>query len=523
MNKLFTLIELIVVIVVISILAAIVIPNIADIREKATVSALDADARNIETAVDMYVHKNNGAYPTEDGTEVIPSITTSVAFDREQHKDVLAEEVEIEELVSEGYLRKSPKNKSAKFYLVEGGDVIWVDVRDNGDNTGGDNTGGGNTGGGEIVVDPNLEIYYSHVDGEVTPSPASDFIYTVAENGVTITGYKGTITDIVIPYEIEGKPVTTIGAGAFNVNLGKSTVYITSIVIPSSVVTLETTAFMGTRVESLIFPGSIESIPTYTIAGSYLKSIELKDGVKRIETRAFMDSTSLEEVIMADSVDYMDTAVFRNTALTNIDFLSPNIKTIDAQAFAVTKITGTLNIPSHIENIYGNTFSWNTISQVNISAGTKNIHGTAFTGQSQIQNDYLSLPVMNIAPSSPYLKLSSNGKSVLSKDGNKIFVGHESIIGTSEYNALTTIGAYAFNLMKNPSGTLNLPPNLQKIEEGAFNSGHFDTIVIPSTVTSIEKYSFYSTDVTKVIDKSYIITETNRRDYFSYMPTIVRY
>lgn len=130
--RLFTLIELIVVIVVISILAAIVIPNITDIRERATIAALDSDATNIETAVDMYVHDNNEKYPTKDGTPVFnetkrPSTELFVEkVKNREGEEVDAELVLVEDLVKEGYLRKAPKHKKAKFYLVEGGDVIWI-------------------------------------------------------------------------------------------------------------------------------------------------------------------------------------------------------------------------------------------------------------------------------------------------------------------------------------------------------------------------------------------------------------
>ena len=55
----FTLIELIVVIVVLGILAAIVIPNISSFSDEARDVQLTADARNMQTAVDMYRAKSD--------------------------------------------------------------------------------------------------------------------------------------------------------------------------------------------------------------------------------------------------------------------------------------------------------------------------------------------------------------------------------------------------------------------------------------------------------------------------------
>lgn len=64
MKKLFTLIELIVVIVIIGILAAIVIPNVSDTKKEAIVSMMEGNIRNIQSAVDIYQLKNEGRFPT---------------------------------------------------------------------------------------------------------------------------------------------------------------------------------------------------------------------------------------------------------------------------------------------------------------------------------------------------------------------------------------------------------------------------------------------------------------------------
>ena len=61
--------------------------------------------------------------------------------------------------------------------------------------------------------------------------------YTSSGNEVTITGYNGSATEIVIPATIESKPVKVIGQFAF---FGSD---LTSITIPSSVTSIESDAF----------------------------------------------------------------------------------------------------------------------------------------------------------------------------------------------------------------------------------------------------------------------------------------
>ncbi len=61
-RKGFTLIELLMVVVIISILAAIAIPKFTSTKEKAFVSRMKADLRNLAMAQEAYQADNNGAY-----------------------------------------------------------------------------------------------------------------------------------------------------------------------------------------------------------------------------------------------------------------------------------------------------------------------------------------------------------------------------------------------------------------------------------------------------------------------------
>ncbi|MDE6709011.1 MAG: leucine-rich repeat domain-containing protein, partial [Oscillospiraceae bacterium] len=59
----------------------------------------------------------------------------------------------------------------------------------------------------------------------------SDFKYSVQDGGVTINKYTGSDTEIIIPAQIEGKPVREIAGSAF-----ENCTAITSIEIPDGVV-----------------------------------------------------------------------------------------------------------------------------------------------------------------------------------------------------------------------------------------------------------------------------------------------
>ncbi len=59
----FTLIELLIVVVVIGLLASIAIPKFSSVRQKAFISALKSDLRNLSTQQDVY-HNDTFSYST---------------------------------------------------------------------------------------------------------------------------------------------------------------------------------------------------------------------------------------------------------------------------------------------------------------------------------------------------------------------------------------------------------------------------------------------------------------------------
>ena len=119
----FTLIELIVVIVVLGILAAIVIPNISSFQKEAREAQLTADARNVQTALDMYRAKSDSgdAEPILEGSNGT-AVTFKAADEKGAEQTLIA--VDMEELAPK-FLRKAPKyvKNSEVFAGATGGDA----------------------------------------------------------------------------------------------------------------------------------------------------------------------------------------------------------------------------------------------------------------------------------------------------------------------------------------------------------------------------------------------------------------
>jgi hypothetical protein len=81
------------------------------------------------------------------------------------------------------------------------------------------------------------------------------------QGGITIKSYSGNATELVIPAEIDGKPVTTIGRKALINCVPSTREAITSITIPPSVTSIELAAFQGCKgITSITIPDSVTKI-----------------------------------------------------------------------------------------------------------------------------------------------------------------------------------------------------------------------------------------------------------------------
>ena len=130
-----------------------------------------------------------------------------------------------------------------------------------------------------------------------------DFTYEDNENGITITGYTGDKTELVIPGEIDGKKVTDIGTEAF-----KKYSSLTSVIIPEGVTNIGFFAFWGcSGLTSVTIPESVTSIKGRAFCEcSGLTSITIPAGVTRIEEAAFGGCSGLTSIVVDKENKYYD-------------------------------------------------------------------------------------------------------------------------------------------------------------------------------------------------------------------------
>ena len=128
--------------------------------------------------------------------------------------------------------------------------------------------------------------------------------YVIENNEITITRYIGNETEVSIPSEIDGVPVTEVGFAAF---YGTQ---IKTVVIGEGIRRIGVEAFSETGLISVSLPSTLEVIEDSAFAMSPLKTAVIPDGVKSIGETLFYGCTDLTEVTLPKSIEILPSGCF---------------------------------------------------------------------------------------------------------------------------------------------------------------------------------------------------------------------
>ena len=144
-----------------------------------------------------------------------------------------------------------------------------------------------------------------------------------------------------------------VGAGAFS-----GCENIVSVDLPSSISTIDDSAFYCCGLKTIEIPYGVTSIEVSSFYGCrQLTTVDLPESVKTIGYDAFGGCSSLERVVIPDSVTNMDNSVFSGcTALSEVS-MGSGITTIWNNAFAGCTNLSTIIIPYNCTRIRGSAFA----------------------------------------------------------------------------------------------------------------------------------------------------------------------
>ena len=188
-------------------------------------------------------------------------------------------------------------------------------------------------------------------EGIISFNTDNGYLYSVAENGITITGYKGIEKNLRIPNEIDGLPVIRIGMYAFLHNQS-----IWSAIIPESVLEIESYAFDDSTLRCVVLSDGLQKIGESAFARSDITSIYIPASVTTVGRCAFYSCSHLRSVYNnASDTILRDRMFFECSNLFDIT-LPDTIQIIEEEAFYFCISLEVINLPKSLEAIEDHAF-----------------------------------------------------------------------------------------------------------------------------------------------------------------------
>ena len=321
---------------------------------------------------------------------------------------------------------------------------------------------------------------------EVSDSPLkevvsdSQFKYKIDDGSVTITKFDFMVLgSLVIPETIEGKPVTSIGKGAFQYSR------LNNITIPESVTSIGDKAFFGCRnLSSITIPNScVIGMGAFAHCSKLTKIVlnegntnyKVVDGIlynkEKTELHTYLAGNTRKEYTIPDSVTNITAHAFSGCLnLTSIK-IPDSFTSIGSDVFSNCKSLTNIRIPNGVTSIGNNAFyKCINLTSMTIPNSVTSIGNWTF-------RECTSLTSITIPDS-----VTSIGDSAFSECSNMTSI--------TIPESVTSIGAYVFARCSNLT-TIMIPDSVTSIGGSAFsNCSNLTSITIPDSVTSIGGSAF---------------------------------
>lgn len=224
------------------------------------------------------------------------------------------------------------------------------------------------------------------------------FRYRADIDGYVLLSYDGTATEVVIPAEVNGKPVRRIGAMAFNDCDG-----VVSITVPNSVERIYAGAFRGcyNSIERLSIP--FLGIEADSISGHFghlfgfsplttleqvtncrIKHVEIT-GNTFIPDSAFVGYVSIETVTLGEGVTKIGTGAFQSLPNLKTVKLPSTLEKIGSRAFYKCGMLSNITFPDAVYSIGTSAFEGcELLTSVKLPSNLQVLGAAAFKGCYQL-------------------------------------------------------------------------------------------------------------------------------------------
>ena len=296
-----------------------------------------------------------------------------------------------------------------------------------------------------------------------------DLTYKVnSDKTITITACNQSVTDVTIPSEIDGLPVTIIGSNAFAFCSN-----LTNIIIPNSVKTIDSLAFNScTSLTDIVISESVTSIGAYTFQNcTGLTSVTIPKSVTSIGYYAFDSCKNLTNITLSEGITDIDAYTFSKcSSLTNITIPEGVISIGNAAFYGCSSLSNVI-IPKSVTTIGNGAFrNCSSLTGITIPEGVTVIGMEAFRDCTGLTN--ITIPESTMSIGKEAFAYCSSLTSIIipnniTRINDGLFYECSSLTKVAIGKNVTYIGAYAFGYCKALT-TVTIPRSLKKINDGVF-------------------------------------------------------
>lgn len=359
----------------------------------------------------------------------------------------------------------------------------------------------------------------ARADDGIVVEKDGDFLYRVEGESdnpeVTIYSYVGSDTDVTVPSEIKGVPVTTLH-GTFS---GKETVK--KVTVPEGVRLIEYHAFHGcTALTTVVLPSSLEEMTENTFyqctnlktvsldtanskltkIGQYsfaycekLTGFDIPSSLKELEEGVFAYCSSLKKIIIPDTVEKIDRSAFYEcTNVTEIKIPGTVKEASDIALVGCEKVI-TAELPISMVTLANLQRSDDLETLVIVDDGSTELPDKDALNEKKklkkvvFPDSLTSIPraFCRSVSALEEVKLPANLKII----SNASFSECTNLKTIDLPDTVTEIGAFAFANCTSLKD-FTIPDGIKSIGEEAFYNSGITSLVVPESVETIDKLAF---------------------------------
>lgn len=226
-----------------------------------------------------------------------------------------------------------------------------------------------------------ISFVFPYVPGIVSEASIisnEEWSYEINNGSVTIYKYLGSGSEVTIPDQIDGYPVTQLVNSAFSSNDN-----ITKVIFPDTITKIGKYCFSYCRnLEGpLVLPKNLTSLGerAFEFCSSLNGDLVIPDGITEIESQVFWGAGFDGVLTLPNNLRKIGYEAFRSSGFSGTLVLPPNLKSIGEAAFYRTEFEGTVTIPNSVTSIAKDAFyNCNNITRINLSNRIKTIEQGSF-------------------------------------------------------------------------------------------------------------------------------------------------